>query len=154
MIEKEMEIETSIVFDNNRENIVVDNWNVYTSNDIYKKIFGHNKNDEKSFLKKNRIVKIKSIDTNKTIYRLWKGSPFPAKSKNILYVDKNAKYELIFNKNSNKSKIQLSKGSVFAFYWNHFDNSTRVSYKLGFWSVILGIISLALGFLSILLSCL
>lgn len=150
---KEMTIESEMPphKDANPEKIV-DLRFAYTSNDIHQKVFGKKVKNIKKLPWNRRIIKITSKETKLSIYRIWKGVNY-IESKDILYIDDIAKYSLIKNKRNNKIEITLSKGSWFQFYRYHFDNATRISFKLGFLSVILGIISLILGALSICISC-
>ena len=146
---KSMIIETIITFDSEREDISVDNWNVYTSSHIFKEIFGKTENNFKTYARKRKVIKITSLDTKHSIYRFWNGAPLGAKTKDTLFLDKNAKYDLLADKNKNTANIILSKGSKLKFYLNHYDHMVRVSFKLGIWSVIVGIVSFIIGIISI-----
>lgn len=146
---KSMTIETTITFDSEREDISVDNWNVYTSNHIFKEIFGKSENNFKIYARKRKVIKITSLDTKHSIYRFWNGAPLGVKTKDTLFLDKNAKYDLLADKNKNTVNIILSKGSKLKFYLNHYDHMVRVSFKLGLWSVIIGAISFIIGIVSI-----
>lgn len=145
-------IESKIRFDSERDNIIVDTWNVYTSNDVFEKVFGKKAKELKTYSKKKKIIKITSLDSKRTIYRIWNGAPLGSKTKNTIFLDKNAKYDLLNNKDSNTVTVVISKGTKLLFYWNHYDHMTRVSFKLALWSVILGIISFILGSISIVIS--
>lgn len=147
--QKLMIIESVIHFENDREDIVVDTWNVYTSNHIFKEIFKKNESDFNTYAKKKKVIKITSLDTKKSIYRFWNGAPFGAKTKDTLFLDKYAKYDLLVEKNKNTVNIVFSKGSKLKFYLNHYDHMVRVSFKLGLWSVIIGIVSFIIGIISI-----
>lgn len=148
---KSMTIETIIKFNTERENISVDNWNVYTSNHIFKEIFGKTENNFKTYARKRKVIKITSLDTKHSIYRFWNGAPLGSITKNTLFLDKNAKYDLLADKNKNTVNIIFSKGSKVKFYLNHYDHMVRVSFKLGLWSVIIGIVSFIIGIISIFL---
>lgn len=132
---------------------IADLWSVYTSNDIHEKVFGEKAGSILKYPWKKKIIKITSKETKLSVYRIWRGVPAYVISKDMLYIDNNAKYSLINNRDNNDVDVVLSKGCRFWYYWNHFDNATRVSFKLGLISVILGIISLILGALSICISC-
>ena len=144
-----MTIESIITFDSEREDISVDTWNVYTSNHIFKEIFGKNENNFKTYAKKRKVIKITSLDTRQSVYRFWNGAPLGAKTKDTLFLDKNAKYDLLADKNKNIANIILSKGTKLKFYLKHYDHMVRVSFKLGLWSVIIGIVSFVIGIISI-----
>ena len=152
-LQKVMEIESKMPpYSGALPQKITDLWNVYTSNDIHEKVFKETAGSISNYPWKKRIVKITSKDTKLSVYRIWRGVPAYVSSKDILYIDDIAKYSLIKDRKNNKIEVILSKGSRFWYYWNHFDNATRVSFKLGLLSVILGIISLILGGLSIYVS--
>lgn len=145
---KAMTISSTITFDNARESINPDFWNVYTSNGIFKEIFGKAEKDFKDYKEKKKIVKITSKETNHSIYRIWNGAPLGARTKETIFIDKYAKYDLLKDKNTENATLELSKGSKLAFYLNHYDHMVRVSFKLGLWSVILGAISFVISIIS------
>ena len=58
---KLMIIESVIHFENDREDIVVDTWNVYTSNHIFKEIFKKNESDFNTYAKKKKVIKNKDL---------------------------------------------------------------------------------------------
>lgn len=149
---EELKIETVIKFDSERDDIIVDAWNIYTSSDLFVKVFGKKEKDFKNYSKKKKVIKITSLVTKHSVYRFWNGAPLGAKTKDTIFLDKNAKYDLLGDRNLNKVNVNISKGSKLCFYWNHYDHMTRVSFKLALWSVILGFISLLLGIISIILS--
>lgn len=128
---------------------ITDLWHVYTSNHIHKEIFGARTKDIVKYPWKRKILKITSQETGLSVYRIWRGVPAYVKSKDTLYIDDAAKYSLIKSKNQNKVNLILSKGGRIRFYWNHFDNATRISFKLGLTSVCLGTLSIIIAFLTI-----
>jgi len=128
---------------------IKDTWNAFMSSDLHEKIFKKKAKDLTNYPWKKKIVKITSGETGLSVYRIWKGTPLYVESKDILFVDDSAKYALIKTKEVNKVNLVLSEGSRLKFYWNHFDNATRISFKLGLTSVGLGVVSLILGFIAI-----
>lgn len=128
---------------------ITDTWNAFMSSNLHEKIFDEKVKDIVNYPWKKKIVKITSKETGLSIYRIWRGTPLYVGSKDTLFVDDSAKYALIKTKDSNKVNLVFSEGSRLKFYWNHFDNATRISFKLGLTSVGLGIISLILGFIAI-----
>lgn len=152
-LEKTVHIETVIEFEDERDNIVVDTWNVYTTNDVFAKVFGKKAKEFSTYLKKKKVIKITSENTKKPIYRFWNGAPLGAKAKDTLFLDKNAKYDLLSNTSKNSDiDVVISKGTKFSFFWNHYDHATRISFKLALLSLILGIISFIFGIFSIILT--
>ncbi|MBQ0051467.1 MAG: hypothetical protein KBT11_05320 [Treponema sp.] len=145
---KLMDIESKILFEDGREDLPVDIWNVYTSNHLFKEIYGKNVKNFGSFLKKKKIVKITSCDTKNSIYRFWNGMPSGAKSKDTLFLDEKAKFDLLAEGNSS-ANVTISKASKFSFFWNHYDHSVRISFKLAALSMAMGVVSLILGIISL-----
>ena len=67
-------------------------------------------------------------------------------SKDILYVDKEAKY--ILSSSDSETSIILSPSNKFSYYWNHFAPEIRAPFKLGFVSFLISFISLILALIS------
>jgi hypothetical protein len=128
---------------------IINPWIAYTSNHIHEEVFGKKAMDVPKYPWKKKILKITSKATGLSVYRIWSGVPAYVKSKDTLYIDNSAKFALIKSKDDATVELILSKGSHFSFYWNHFENATRISFKLGLTSVGLGIISLILGVFAI-----
>ncbi len=124
---------------------ITDTWNAFMSSNLHGKIFDEKAKDLVNYPWKKKIVKITSKETGLSIYRIWKGTPLYVESKDTLFVDDSAKYALIKTKEANKVNLVLSKGSRLKFYWNHFDNATRISFKLGLTSVFLGALSIIMA---------
>lgn len=53
---------------------------------------------------------------------------------------------------NNPTEVKVEMGRVFPFYWEHPDKAIRISFKLGLWSVALGIMGFALGICSLIIS--
>lgn len=128
---------------------IINLWEAYTSNHIHKEVFGGKAKDVLKYPWKKKIIKITSKATGLSVYRIWRGVPAYVESKDTLFVDDSAKFALIKSKDDTTVDLILSKGSRIGFYWNHFENATRISFKLGLTSVVLGVISLFLGFIAI-----
>jgi hypothetical protein len=134
-----------------------DNWYVVLPNDFHKRIFRNSVKDTGNLPWKKQIVKIYSPETKKGIHRIYKGA-FRVTSKTedgfpIIRMSPAAARVLISGKiNSNPMDLQLSKGSRFLFYWNHFDASVRCSYKLGFVALIVSLVGLIISVISIFLA--
>nr|WP_321297775.1 hypothetical protein [uncultured Sphaerochaeta sp.] len=149
-IKKEFQIETSfITSEGEKEKPVDEHWYVYTSNHIYEKIYNKKISKEAKYPWKRKVIKITSISTGCSIYRIWHGI-FLYRSKDLLYIDKTGKYLLIPNKETTTVELVLGKGSKLMFYWNHTDAIVRCSYKLGFVSVILGTLSIIITLVALL----
>lgn len=124
-------------------------WEAYTSNYIHKEVFGERAKDVTKYPWKKKIIKITSKATGLSVYRIWRGVPGYVKSKDTLFIDDSGKFALIKSNDEATVDLILSKGNRISFYWNHFENATRISFKLGLTSVVLGVISLFLGFIAI-----
>ena len=62
----------------------------------------------------------------------------------------NVAYNIKVSHHNNITTIIISKGTKLSFYLKHYDYMVRVSFKLGLWSVIIGIVSFIIGIISIL----
>lgn len=145
-MEKKYKIETAYKFTNScKTEEITDLWTFSTTNEVYHELFGVHVNKQKKYPWARKIVKIHSKNTNLSLYRIWKGLPPFIEGRDILYIDKKSKQSLVDN-NDCFAEIVLSKGNKLFFYWNHFDNATRISFKLGFLSVALGVLSLVFAF--------
>jgi hypothetical protein len=114
---------------------------------MYEKIFGIKYKNTIKYPWKRRVVKIYSEGSNYKIYRILRGCSSFMYSKDILYIDKDAKFLLLNESRSNVNLI-IKTSWKFPYYWNHFDHNVRCSYKLGLLSVIIGLISLVIGIIS------
>lgn len=142
--------------ENGTENLedIVPNDVVYLSSDTYIKIFGRKIKETENLPWKRGIVKISYYDdvtmTHKTIYRLWRGLNPNYRSKDLAYIDVIGQSILFGLKSDGKVKaLELSKGSKFMFYWQHSNSVVRSSFKLGVLSVALGFLSIVFGVVSL-----
>lgn len=126
----------------------VDNWYVYTTLEVYKKLFNKEIQGKEKLPWKRRVVKIYSKKTKCSVYRIWRGTFRTVLAKDILYVDRDAKY--ILTDNEVKTDIILYPSNKCLYYWNHFAPEIRVSFKLGFISFFISLVSLLLGIISLL----
>ena len=150
-IDKKFAIKSKFEFTDNRTEESVDNWYVYTSNDVYKKVFGSELNKSSGYPWKRKVIKIYSKNKKCALYRIWRGCPRFVYSKDTLYLDKNAKY-LLSNNGEQEEDVILTPSSKFCYYWNHFEPSIRCSFKLGFVSVVVSVISLIIGVISLIVA--
>lgn len=145
-IKREFHLSSTMEYCNNRvaENIE-DAWYCYMSSDMYEKIFHMKLKAIKRIPWKRRVVKIYSTETKVAIYRIWKGSRKFAKSKDIVYVDRDACFMLTESPDDSKVELVLSPSFKVFFYWCHHDPVIRVSFKLGFVSVLIGAVALVIA---------
>lgn len=138
---------------NNAETILnqngkfVDNWYVYTTPDVYNKLFNKKIQGKEKLPWKRKVVKIYSKKTKCSVYRIWRGAFRTVLAKDILYVDKDAKY--ILTATEAKIDIILYPSNKFLYYWNHFAPEIRAPFKLGLISFFVSLVSLLLGIISL-----
>lgn len=120
--------------------VIVDDWYVYTSNDMYSKIFGQKLKASKYYPWKRKVVEIYSSNTSCKVYRIWRGVPMYHKSAGMIFVSPTA--SRILAADEEVVELKLAPSKKWKFYWNHFEASVRCSFKLGFISVLAGVISL------------
>ncbi len=145
-IKREFHLLSTMEFSNNRpsENIN-DTWYCYMSSAMYERIFQKKLKTSKRIPWKRRVVKIYSPESKLAIYRIWKGARVFAKSKDIVYVDRDACFMLSDTPDDSKVALVLSPSFKVFFYWYHQDPVIRVSFKLGFVSVLIGAVALGIA---------
>lgn len=126
----------------------VDNWYLYTTPDVYNKLFNKKIQGKEKLPWKRKVVKIYSKKTKCSVYRIWRGTFRTVLAKDILYVDRDAKY--ILTDTEAKTDIILYPSNKILYYWNHFAPEIRAPFKLGFISLFIGLVSLFLGIISLL----
>ena len=113
----------------------------YMSPSAYKEIFGTTLAGTN---RENRFIKISH--NNNSIYRIFRGVPSGVLSKDIIYMDSDGKSILNNNADKNdKIELEIIPVSWFSFYWHTSNIMARISFKTGFYSIILGLISLGLS---------
>lgn len=145
-IKREFRLLSTMEFGNNRppENIN-DTWYCYMSSDMYEKIFHKKLKASKRIPWKRRVVRINSPETKVAMYRIWRGARAFAKSKDIVYLDRDACFMLSEKPDDSKVELVLSPSYKVFFYWYHHDPVIRVSFKLGFVSVLIGVVALGIA---------
>ena len=115
---------------------------VYMEVSTYEKIFDKklkNTNREKRFMKISNKAK------NTSLYRIWKGtSTSIAHSSGIIYLDSDGK-NILNEDDLDKVNLDIIPVSLFTYYWNTSNIMTRISFKTGVYSIILGVVSLFLA---------
>lgn len=114
----------------------------------YEAIFGKKKS--KSSVRKKRLSVVKIVsDSGDVVYRRYYGSS--ALPKENIGLSPNSIMMLSdsgltpFKKGQPSQVVSVSKGNYFMYYWTHSFHATRISFKFGMLSVILGIISIILS---------
>lgn len=118
---------------------------VYLTSHLYEEIFGKSKKSSSNCQKQLSIVKISA--NGQSIHRAYKSTSAANFTKNYAALTTKSISFLTDSNGHETQVVTLSKGSCFLFYWSHPDIAIRLSFKLGLLSVILGL-------LSILLTCL
>lgn len=130
--------------DNEPDNTLFGTDSAYMSPGAYKEIFG------KTLAGTNREDRfIKISHNNNSIYRIFRGVPHNILSKDVIYMDSDGKnilnnYSDSDDKND-KIELEITPVSWFSFYWRTSNIMTRISFKTGVYSIILGLISLGLS---------
>ena len=130
--------------DNEPDNTLFGTDSAYMSPRAYEKIFGKKLDGTN---REDRFIKISH--NNNSIYRIFRGVPNNVLSKDIIYIDSDGKSILNNNSDSDdkndKIELEITHVSWFLFYWHTSNIMARISFKTGFYSIILGLISLGLS---------
>ncbi|MGI5055046.1 hypothetical protein [Treponema socranskii] len=130
--------------DNEPDNTLFGTDSAYMSPSAYKEIFGTTLAGTN---RENRFIKISH--NNNSIYRILRGVPHNILSKDIIYMDSDGKNILNNYNNSDdkndKIELEITPASWFSFYWHTSNIMTRISFKTGVYSIILGLISIGLS---------
>ena len=129
---------------NEPDNTLFGTDSAYMSPGAYKEIFGKKLDGTN---REDRFIKISH--NNNSIYRIFRGVPNGVLSKDIIYIDSDGKnilnnYSDSDDKND-KIELEITPVSWFSFYWHTSNIMTRISFKTGVYSIILGLISLGLS---------
>ena len=130
--------------DNEPDNTLFGTDSAYMSPSAYKEIF---KKELDGTNREDRFIKISH--NNNSIYRIFRGVPHNILSKDVIYMDSDGKnilnnYSDSDDKND-KIELEITPVSWFSFYWRTSNIMTRISFKTGVYSIILGLISLGLS---------
>lgn len=113
--------------------------NIYITGTLYEKLFGR---PLKGTDRRKRFLKITSSQTGLSVYRLFRGVPSGVLSKDTLYIDSEGR--AVLQQSDDEVVLSIKKCSPFSFYWNTSNSATRISFKIGFPSLLVGIASLIL----------
>ena len=130
--------------DNEPDNTLFGTDSAYMSPRAYEGIFGKKLDGTN---REDRFIKISH--NNNSIYRIFRGVPNNVLSKDIIYIDSDGKNILNnyngSDDNNDKIELEIIPVSWFSFYWHTSNIMTRISFKTGVYSIILGLISLGLS---------
>ena len=113
--------------------------NIYLTGTLYEKLFGR---PLKGSDRRKRFLKITSLQTGSSVYRLFRGAPTGVVNKDILYIDSDGK--AVLQRSDDEVVLSIKKCCPFSFYWNTSNSATRISFKIGLPSLIIGAASLIL----------
>ena len=116
----------------------------FLNNRIYSKILGEKRAESSDEQKLLSVVKI--TYGGKSIHRAYRCSPKLRKDEVALSANSQ---RLLFGKIDNAGEVTITKGSKFIYFWNHPFHATRISMRLGVYSIILAILSTILAIISI-----
>ena len=129
---------------NEPDNTLFGTDSAYMSPGAYEEIFGKKLDGTN---REDRFIKISH--NNNSIYRIFRGVPSGVLSKDIIYIDSDGK-NILNNYNgsddkNDKIELEITRVSWFLFYWHTSNIMARISFKTGFYSIILGLISIVLS---------
>lgn len=109
-----------------------------------------------NFVLRHNWLKISNLENGKSIYRYALGYNGEGMSRETIYLDYNARVELGISRTESKESIQANlKITRPAFFENNFiadfhhaNPAIRAAYRLGFISIVLGAIGLAISVIS------
>lgn len=116
----------------------------FLNNRTYSAIFGEKRADSSNEKKLLSVVKI-TCD-GKSIHRAYRCSA-NMKKKSVALTQNSQR--LLFGSLTNADYVTISKGSKFIYFWNHPFHATRISMRLGVYSVALAIVSIIISVISI-----
>ena len=111
--------------------------------DSYKVIFGQTKKSSNQKRQRLSVVKIKY--GKRKIYRSFQSRSITGLNKDCIGLSPNACQELGIEPNG--EKVVVRKGCIWGYFWNHPNSATRVSFRIGLPSLLVGLISLLLAIL-------
>lgn len=122
---------------------------VFQSN-AYFDIFKFTRKRSNTGKKRLSIVKISA--NGESIHRAFKSESVNDIKKDMVGLSPSSIRLLSDKDGNNPTEVKVEMGRVFPFYWEHPDKAIRISFKLGLWSVALGIMGFALGICSLIIS--
>ena len=107
----------------------------------YKNIFGKNKYNQSQSKQRLSIVKITNDECRRSIYRVYRGASITDLKSDTVMLSPAALQELSIDDCTNK-KVSVSRGCRWAYYRNHPNAATRISFRIGMWGVSVGLLSI------------
>ena len=117
---------------------------VFQSN-AYFDIFGFTRKRSNTDKKRLSIVKISA--NGESIHRAFKSEAVDGIKKDMVGLTPSSIRLLIGKDGKNPTEVEVEKGRMFPFYWEHPDKAIRISFKLGLLSLMLGLTSIVFSLL-------
>ena len=117
----------------------------------YKNIFGDNKRNQLQSKQRLSVVKITNKENRRSIYRVYRSASIKGLDSNTVMLSPAALQELDIDDCTDKS-VSVSRGCRWAFYRNHPNAATRISFRIGMWGVSVGLLSIIVSILCYILS--
>jgi hypothetical protein len=86
------------------------------------------------------------VESGKSIWRTLRGVPTGALSQGILYVNSDGR-SILEGSSSETTKLTIKKSCWLPYYWNTDNTAARVSFKMGFVSLVISIVAFICGFI-------
>lgn len=117
---------------------------VFMQSNAFEKIFNKKL---KGTNRERRFIKIKSLETGKTVYRVLRAKTGSFELKDIVYADSETR-DILTDKSHNESiELEITKSNRLMNYLHNYDLFDRMNFRIAAISFCLGIISLILGIL-------
>ncbi len=126
-----------------KDDFHIDCESAYLHSSYYKKIFDGTLKDTN---RRKRFVKITNVESGKSIWRTLRGVPTGALSQGILYVNSDGR-SILEGSSSETTKLTIKKSCWLFYYWNTDNTAARVSFKMGFVSLVISIVAFICGFI-------
>jgi hypothetical protein len=126
-----------------KDDFHIDCESAYLHSSYYKKIFDGTLKDTN---RRKRFVKITNVESGKSIWRTLRGVPTGALSQGILYVNSDGR-SILEDSSSETTKLTIKKSCWLPYYWNTDNTAARVSFKMGFVSLVISIVAFICGFI-------
>ncbi len=118
----------------------------------YEKIFGTKKKTQKQSIQRLSVVKITNKESHRSIYRAYRGASITGLKEGMVVLSPISLQELS-SPNSLDVKFSVTKGCWWMFYRNHPNAATRISFRLGLISLAIGVVSIIISVLCYVLQC-
>lgn len=122
---------------------------VFMDGKDFAEIFG-DRHANTGYKNKLAIVKIFNPNTGKSIHRQYRTCSSLKGWKDYAALTYHSLIELVDSQDQfeNMEELEISKGSVYKYYWNHPFHATKVATRLGVYGIVVGVISIIVSVFS------